>query len=79
MTPTTTIAFVCALVLAAANASPLQMESRIINGQVAAINQFPWNVFIRGRLQNNAETLCGGALVGPAHVLTAANCVFGNE
>lgn len=72
-----TLALVCAILVAAVSAVPL--ENRIINGQVAALNQFPWHVYIQGRLNNNQQTLCGGALVGPAHVLTAANCVVGFE
>lgn len=76
----TALTLVLAVVLAAVGATPmLQPQQRIINGQPAGPNQFPWQVYVQGRLNNNAQTLCGGALVGPAHILTAANCVVGFE
>ncbi|XP_037049784.1 collagenase-like [Bradysia coprophila] len=48
---------------------------RIINGQLAATNQFPWHVSIQGNLTNGQAMLCGGALISNAFVLTAAHCV----
>lgn len=48
---------------------------RIINGQLAATNQFPWHVSIQGNLTNGQGMLCGGALISNAFVLTAAHCV----
>lgn len=80
LSPLVTLALAVCACAAVASASPLlQPEARIINGQVAAANQFPWHVYIQGRLNNNAQTLCGGALIGPAHVLTSATCVIGFE
>lgn len=55
----------------------VSIEERIINGNVATANQFPWHVSVQGTLYNNQTTLCGGALIGPAHILTAAHCVSG--
>jgi len=52
------------------------IESRIINGQLAAANQFPWHVSIKGTLDNGQETLCGGALISNAYVITAAHCII---
>lgn len=54
-------------------------SARIINGNVATTNQFPWHVSIQGVLNSGLTTLCGGALIGPAHVLTAAHCVVGTK
>lgn len=53
----------------------LNIEGRIINGQLAAVNQFPWHVTVKGILANGQETLCGGALISNAYALTAAHCV----
>jgi len=57
----------------------VDFSERIINGNLAAVNQFPWHVSIQGTLTNGQTTLCGGALIGPAHVLTAAHCVAGTN
>lgn len=54
----------------------LNIEGRVINGQLAAINQFPWHVSIEGNLTNGQPALCGGALISNAFVLTAAHCVL---
>ncbi|XP_050329917.1 serine protease SP24D-like [Bactrocera neohumeralis] len=45
---------------------------RILNGQVAAPGQFPYQVSVR----LNWEHICGGVLVSPNFVLTAAHCVY---
>lgn len=54
----------------------LNIEARIINGQLAGVNQFPWHVSIQGNATNGQPTLCGGALISNAFVLTAAHCVL---
>lgn len=54
-----------------------QIEERIINGQHALPNQFPWHVAITGVQQNSQRVLCGGALISANHVLTSAQCVQG--
>ncbi|XP_011205128.2 serine protease SP24D isoform X2 [Bactrocera dorsalis] len=45
---------------------------RILNGQVAAAGQFPYQVSVR----LNREHICGGALLSANFVLTAAHCVY---
>lgn len=52
------------------------IDGRIINGQLAGTNQFPWHVSIQGTLPNGQPTLCGGALISNAFALTAAHCVL---
>lgn len=70
----------CALLVSLGFAYPEDLlSSRIINGAAATVNQFPWHAQITGYLRNNQTTLCGGALVSPTHVLTAAHCVISNE
>lgn len=49
----------------------------VVNGDLASVNQFPWQVSIQGRLNTNVQTLCGGALIATGHILTSANCVDG--
>lgn len=59
------------------SADPLaaDISARIINGQHAQPNQFPWFVAINGVLLNSQRILCGGALISGTFVLTSAQCV----
>lgn len=70
--------FVAALVVAA-QAAAFSSNARIINGQVAPPNQFPWHAIVQGTELNSQQTLCGGALISNTFVLTAAHCIFGNK
>ncbi|XP_055595179.1 brachyurin-like [Uranotaenia lowii] len=47
--------------------------SKIVNGRQAEPNQFPWQVSIRATL-GNSVTVCGGSLIAPEWILTAAHC-----
>ncbi|XP_017494167.1 PREDICTED: serine protease 33-like, partial [Rhagoletis zephyria] len=44
--------------------------SRIVGGSDASFGQWPWQAFVQV-----GGSRCGGALVGPAHVVTAGHCV----
>jgi secreted trypsin-like serine protease len=50
---------------------------RIINGQIAVTNSWPWMAYLT---MNNQRT-CAGFLISQRHVLTAASCVaqYGNN
>lgn len=48
-------------------------NGQIIGGYRAARGQFPWQVFIT----MDQSSSCGGSLINPQWVLTAAHCVLG--
>ncbi|KAL2096546.1 hypothetical protein ACEWY4_008694 [Coilia grayii] len=47
-------------------------SQRIVGGQVAAQGAWPWHVFLRDKMQ---RVRCGGAIIAPYWILTAAQCV----
>ncbi|XP_050329915.1 serine protease SP24D-like [Bactrocera neohumeralis] len=49
----------------------IRPSPRILNGLTAATGQFPYQVSVRV----NKQHVCGGALLTPTFVLTAAHCV----
>ena len=47
--------------------------SRVVGGMEAAVNEWPWQVALR--LVKDKNITCGGALVSPDWVVTAAHCL----
>lgn len=61
-----------------AAAPPLPDSPRIIGGTWASTEEFPWMVALAdpGRIDRPSGFFCGGTLVTPDKVITAAHCVI---
>ncbi len=44
---------------------------RIVGGWYAEQGEFPWAV----NILRNGQPLCGGSIISPTHILTAAHCI----
>lgn len=73
------IGVVCLLAQLAAFAETriIKYDKRIVNGNTARNDQFPWHVSIIGSFSTGSSLLCGGSLISDEWVLTAAHCVLG--
>ena len=49
-------------------------SSRIVGGSAARVNSWPWQVML---IRTSGSQFCGGSLVDPYWVVTAAHCVNG--
>jgi secreted trypsin-like serine protease len=52
------------------------LVERIMGGQPAQPGDWPWQVFIRTQATDGVQFACGGSLIHPQWVLTAAHCAF---
>ncbi|KAM9709820.1 transmembrane protease serine 3 [Menidia menidia] len=52
-----------------------QYNTRVVGGNISKPGQFPWQVSLHFR----SEHLCGGSILTPSWILTAAHCVYGFE
>lgn len=52
------------------------VNGRILGGSAATTGQRPWHVWVRSAVGTTSVT-CGGSLIAPNWVLTAAHCVQG--
>lgn len=53
-------------------------QNRIINGQQADKNEWPWMASLRGHVQNGYSQ-CGASVIGSRWLITAAHCLTEND
>jgi trypsin len=81
----TQAALIAALVVfAAPAAATAQVEPRVVGGGDATIAQYPWQaalVYDAAKVPGNPfqRQLCGGSLMTPSIVMTAAHCVYDTD
>lgn len=54
--------------------TPVFREPRIVGGKFAVVGQFPYQVLIYVN-KDSGMHLCGGTIISPLHILTAAHCL----
>ena len=52
-----------------------QFVPAIVGGQEAEVNSIPWQVLIVWKMM---YAICGGTIIGPSTILTAAHCLDQN-
>lgn len=55
------------------SSAPSPPSARIVGGTVAENGAWPWQV----SLQMRGYHVCGGSIIGPSWILSAAHCVYG--
>ncbi|KAL1501658.1 hypothetical protein ABEB36_006950 [Hypothenemus hampei] len=60
------------------NCGYFSSNNRIVNGEDAALNEFPWMALIKYRTsRGRSKFLCGGSIIHKNYILTAAHCLTG--
>ncbi|XP_071305449.1 chymotrypsin-C-like [Agelaius tricolor] len=56
-------------------AVPPQLSSRVVGGEDAVAHSWPWQISLQYRSAGSWYHTCGGTLIAPQWVLTAAHCI----
>ena len=74
-----TITIVAMMLAAVASTAAEPVEPAIVGGREAEPGAWPWQVaLIKGYVEPQLSTYCGGSLISAEWVLTAAHCVIGS-
>ena len=49
---------------------------RVVGGRKTKAHKYPWLVFLETTDQRGEEGRCGGSIIHPRHILTAAHCLM---
>jgi len=49
---------------------------RVVGGNAASVNEYPWMALLRRKGQAHSGFFCGGSLISSKWVLTAQHCIF---
>merc|ERR1711937_190452 len=67
-----TLAVVLLAAYSDACGTPSVQGNRVIAGETAVRGSWPWQILMKF----NGQPGCGGSIVGPRHIVTAAHCVY---
>ena len=70
--------FVCAAMLVCpAAASAQDVGAQVVGGNEAETGEYPWQIALLKKQGNSLYFICGGTLIAPQRVVTAAHCTSG--
>ncbi|XP_062131785.1 chymotrypsin-2-like isoform X2 [Drosophila sulfurigaster albostrigata] len=69
------LVFLTSLLFQGSEQAQYSPSNRIINGENAVPKQFPYQVYLEGRINYDWKTSCGGVIISNRTVLTAAHCI----
>jgi secreted trypsin-like serine protease len=72
------ILFLKSIVSSAHQVDDRELNSRIIGGTYADAKRYPYYTYLRKTLRSGSVFVCGGSLVNPDVVMTAAHCIDSN-